>query len=102
MNVIQGKCFCLKLQRIFLYFLKDYELQLLTYKALQDPTASPLKEPKIVCASDNIIQEVGFYQLFWYEFTSSQLLLCQKSNADCSFLVNKVNWIFFFFHSTSI
>ncbi|XP_037119551.1 plectin a isoform X4 [Syngnathus acus] len=36
---------------------KDYELQLLTYKALQDPPASPLKKPKMECASDDIIQE---------------------------------------------
>lgn len=31
----------------------------MTYKALQDPIASPLKKPKMECASDNIIQEVG-------------------------------------------
>lgn len=38
---------------------QDYEFQILTYKALQDPIASPLKKPKMECASDNIIQEVG-------------------------------------------
>ena len=32
----------------------------MTYKALQDPIASPLKKPKMECVSDNIIQEVGF------------------------------------------
>lgn len=39
--------------------MKDYEFQILTYKALQDPIASPLKKPKMECASDDIIQEVG-------------------------------------------
>lgn len=32
----------------------------MTYKALQDPIASPLKKAKMECTSDNIIQEVGF------------------------------------------
>lgn len=32
----------------------------MTYKAMQDPTVSPLKKPKIECASDDIIQEVSF------------------------------------------
>lgn len=39
---------------------QDYEFQILTYRALQDPIASPLKKPKMECASDNIIEEVGF------------------------------------------
>lgn len=39
-------------------FFQDYELQLLMYKAVEDPTASPLKKPKIQAASDEIIQEV--------------------------------------------
>lgn len=38
--------------------LKDYELLVLTYRALQDPMASPLKKPRMECASDDIIQEV--------------------------------------------
>uniref|UniRef100_A0A3B3CL01 Plectin a n=1 Tax=Oryzias melastigma TaxID=30732 RepID=A0A3B3CL01_ORYME len=37
--------------------IKDYELLILTYKALQDPLASPLKKPKVECASDSVIQE---------------------------------------------
>ena len=40
-------------------FFQDYELQILTYKALQDPISSPLKKRKMESASDNIIQEVG-------------------------------------------
>ncbi|CAB1321217.1 unnamed protein product [Coregonus sp. 'balchen'] len=35
----------------------DYELQVVTYKALVEPLASPLKKTKMECASDNIIQE---------------------------------------------
>lgn len=45
---------------IIFFFFQDYELQILTYKALQDPITSPLKKPKMECASDDIIQEVGF------------------------------------------
>ncbi|XP_042362490.1 LOW QUALITY PROTEIN: plectin a [Plectropomus leopardus] len=48
---------CQKNAKAYIDSVKDYELQILTYKALQDPIASPLKKPKIECASDNIIQE---------------------------------------------
>lgn len=52
--------FDLKLLSSFCFlFVKDYEFQILTYKALQDPIASPLKKPKMECASDNIIQQVS-------------------------------------------
>ena len=40
-------------------FPQDYELQVVTYKALVEPLASPLRKTKMECASDNIIQEVG-------------------------------------------
>ncbi|XP_061615377.1 plectin a isoform X6 [Phyllopteryx taeniolatus] len=48
---------CQKNAKDYIDSVKDYELQLLTYKALQDPAASPLKKPKLECASDDIIQE---------------------------------------------
>ncbi|KAI4818180.1 hypothetical protein KUCAC02_011539, partial [Chaenocephalus aceratus] len=48
---------CQKNAKAYIDSVKDYELQILTYKALQDPMASPLKKPKMDCASDNIIQE---------------------------------------------
>lgn len=51
----------------FFFFFQDYEFQILTYKALQDPIASPLKKPKMECASDNIIQEVGLSHTTWGE-----------------------------------
>lgn len=37
---------------------KDYELQLVTYKAQVEPVVSPAKKPKFQSASDSIIQEV--------------------------------------------
>lgn len=40
-------------------FPQDYELQVVMYKALVEPLASPLRKTKMECASDNIIQEVG-------------------------------------------
>ncbi|XP_058475646.1 plectin a isoform X4 [Solea solea] len=48
---------CHKNAKDYIDSVKDYEFQVLTYKALQDPIASPLKKPKMECASDNIIQE---------------------------------------------
>ncbi|XP_067346971.1 plectin a isoform X6 [Channa argus] len=48
---------CQKDAKAYIDSVKDYEFQILTYKALQDPIASPLKKPKIESASDNIIQE---------------------------------------------
>ncbi|XP_060916496.1 plectin a isoform X13 [Labrus mixtus] len=48
---------CQKNAKDYIDSVKDYELQLLTYKALQDPIASPIKKPKMECASDDIIQE---------------------------------------------
>ncbi len=38
--------------------MQDYELQLVTYKALAEPIASPLKKTKMESVSDDIIQEV--------------------------------------------
>ncbi|KAM6974051.1 plectin a isoform 2-T2 [Tautogolabrus adspersus] len=48
---------CQKNAKDYIDSVKDYEFQLLTYKALQDPIASPIKKPKMECASDDIIQE---------------------------------------------
>ncbi|KAM4538788.1 plectin a isoform 3-T3 [Odontesthes bonariensis] len=48
---------CQKNAKAYIDSVKDYELLILTYKALQDPIASPLKKPKMECASDDIIQE---------------------------------------------
>ncbi|KAL0962606.1 hypothetical protein UPYG_G00342470 [Umbra pygmaea] len=48
---------CQKLAKAYIDAVKDYELQVVTYKALVEPMASPLKKAKMECASDNIIQE---------------------------------------------
>ncbi|XP_033831135.1 plectin a isoform X5 [Periophthalmus magnuspinnatus] len=48
---------CQKNAKAYIDSVKDYELLLLTYKAMEDPTVSPLKKPKMEGASDNIIQE---------------------------------------------
>ncbi|XP_055368808.1 plectin a isoform X7 [Betta splendens] len=48
---------CQKDAKAYIDSLKDYEFQILAYRALQDPIASPLKKPKMESASDNIIQE---------------------------------------------
>ncbi|KAM4630364.1 plectin a isoform 2-T2 [Polymixia lowei] len=48
---------CQKYAKAYIDAVKDYELQVVTYKALQDPIASPLKKTKMESASDNIIQE---------------------------------------------
>lgn len=41
-----------------LFPLKDYELQLVTYKAQVEPVSSPAKKSKVHSASDSVIQEV--------------------------------------------
>ncbi|XP_035274026.1 plectin-like isoform X28 [Anguilla anguilla] len=48
---------CQKYAKGYIDAIKDYELQLVTYKALVEPLASPLKKTKMESASDNIIQE---------------------------------------------
>ncbi|MED6276493.1 hypothetical protein CHARACLAT_003573 [Characodon lateralis] len=48
---------CQKNAKAYIDSVKDYEFLALTYRALQDPMASPLKKPRMECASDNIIQE---------------------------------------------
>ncbi|XP_062870905.1 plectin a isoform X9 [Trichomycterus rosablanca] len=48
---------CEKHTKSYIDTVKDYELQLVTYKALVEPIASPLKKIKMESASDSIIQE---------------------------------------------
>ncbi|XP_049440081.1 plectin isoform X7 [Epinephelus fuscoguttatus] len=48
---------CQKYAKAYIDTIKDYELQLVAYKAHVDPLASPLKKSKLDSASDNIIQE---------------------------------------------
>ncbi|KAL2084633.1 hypothetical protein ACEWY4_020151 [Coilia grayii] len=48
---------CQKYAKAYIDTIKDYELQLIAYKAQVEPLASPLKKTKMDSASDNIIQE---------------------------------------------
>ncbi|XP_046690941.1 plectin a isoform X1 [Silurus meridionalis] len=48
---------CQKYAKAYIDTVKDHELQLVTYKALVEPIASPLKKIKVESASDDIIQE---------------------------------------------
>ncbi|KAJ8290938.1 hypothetical protein GJAV_G00019420 [Gymnothorax javanicus] len=48
---------CQKYAKGYIDAIKDYELQLVTYKALVEPLTSPVKKAKMESASDNIIQE---------------------------------------------
>uniref|UniRef100_A0A672RFU1 Plectin-like n=1 Tax=Sinocyclocheilus grahami TaxID=75366 RepID=A0A672RFU1_SINGR len=48
---------CQKYAKAYIDATKDYELQLVMYKALVEPIASPLKKTKMESASDDIIQE---------------------------------------------
>ncbi|XP_034017103.1 plectin a isoform X5 [Thalassophryne amazonica] len=48
---------CQRNAKDYIDSVKDCELQILTYKALQDPIVSPLKKARMESASDDIIQE---------------------------------------------
>uniref|UniRef100_A0A665SYI1 Plectin-like n=1 Tax=Echeneis naucrates TaxID=173247 RepID=A0A665SYI1_ECHNA len=48
---------CQTYAKAYIDTIKDYELQLVAYKAQVEPLASPLKKTKLDSASDNIIQE---------------------------------------------
>ncbi|KAM6910391.1 plectin isoform 2-T2 [Xenentodon cancila] len=48
---------CQKYAKAYIDTIKDYELQLVAYRAQVEPLASPLKKTKLDSASDNIIQE---------------------------------------------
>ncbi|XP_031432418.1 plectin-like isoform X14 [Clupea harengus] len=48
---------CQKYAKAYIDTIKDYELQLIAYKAQVEPLTSPLKKTKMDSASDNIIQE---------------------------------------------
>ncbi|XP_013874539.1 plectin isoform X6 [Austrofundulus limnaeus] len=48
---------CQKYAKAYIDTIKDYELQLVAYRAQVEPLAAPLKKTKLDSASDNIIQE---------------------------------------------
>ncbi|XP_066873700.1 plectin isoform X1 [Kogia breviceps] len=48
---------CQRFAKQYINAIKDYELQLVTYKAQLEPVASPAKKPKVQSGSESIIQE---------------------------------------------
>ncbi|XP_069477962.1 plectin isoform X5 [Ambystoma mexicanum] len=61
---------CQKYAKQYIDAIKDYELQLVTYKAQVEPAASPAKKPKVQSASDNIIQEYVDLRTRYSELTT--------------------------------
>ncbi|XP_063780809.1 plectin [Pseudophryne corroboree] len=61
---------CQKYAKQYIDAIKDFELQLVTYKAHVEPAASPLKKPKVQSASDNIIQEYVELRTKYSELTT--------------------------------
>ncbi|XP_028919848.1 plectin isoform X5 [Ornithorhynchus anatinus] len=61
---------CQKYAKQYINAIKDYELQLVTYKAQVEPVASPAKKPKVQSASDGIIQEYVELRTQYSELTT--------------------------------
>ncbi|RXM31482.1 hypothetical protein EOD39_6946 [Acipenser ruthenus] len=61
---------CQKYAKGYIDTIKDYELQLVTYKAMVEPLASPVKKAKVESAADNIIQEYVTLRTRYSELTT--------------------------------
>ncbi|XP_069588296.1 plectin-like isoform X5 [Ranitomeya imitator] len=61
---------CQKYAKQYIDAIKDFELQLVTYKAQVEPAASPVKKPKVQSTSDNIIQEYVELRTKYSELTT--------------------------------
>ncbi|XP_073399406.1 plectin isoform X4 [Dendrobates tinctorius] len=61
---------CQKYAKQYIDAIKDFELQLVTYKAQVEPVASPVKKPKVQSTSDNIIQEYVELRTKYSELTT--------------------------------
>ncbi|KAM4687860.1 plectin isoform 3-T3 [Discoglossus pictus] len=61
---------CQKYAKQYIDAIKDFELQLVTYKAQVEPAVSPVKKPKVQSASDNIIQEYVELRTKYSELTT--------------------------------
>ncbi|XP_058035009.1 plectin isoform X29 [Ahaetulla prasina] len=59
-----------RLAKQYIDAIKDYELQLVTYKAQVEPVSSPAKKPKVQSASDSIIQEYVDLRTQYSELTT--------------------------------
>ncbi|XP_041039511.1 plectin-like isoform X7 [Carcharodon carcharias] len=58
---------CEKFAKQYIDAIKDFELQLVTYKAQMEPVISPVKKQKVVSASDTVIQELVDLQTRYIE-----------------------------------
>ncbi|KAM9387057.1 plectin [Phaethornis superciliosus] len=61
---------CQRYAKQYIDAIKDYELQLVTFKAQVEPVASPAKKPKVQSASDSIIQEYVDLRTQYSELTT--------------------------------
>ncbi|XP_041262041.1 plectin [Onychostruthus taczanowskii] len=61
---------CQRYAKQYIDAIKDYELQLVSFKAQVEPVASPAKKPKVQSASDSIIQEYVDLRTQYSELTT--------------------------------
>ncbi|XP_055654367.1 plectin isoform X16 [Falco peregrinus] len=61
---------CQRYAKQYIDAIKDYELQLVSFKAQVEPMASPAKKPKVQSASDSIIQEYVDLRTRYSELTT--------------------------------
>ncbi|ELW63397.1 Plectin [Tupaia chinensis] len=61
---------CQRLAKQYINAIKDYELQLVTYKAQLEPVASPAKRPKVQSGSESVIQEYVDLRTRYSELTT--------------------------------
>uniref|UniRef100_A0A8C0SBN2 Plectin n=1 Tax=Canis lupus familiaris TaxID=9615 RepID=A0A8C0SBN2_CANLF len=61
---------CQQLAKQYINAIKDYELQLVTYKAQLEPVASPAKKPKVQSGSESVIQEYVDLRTRYSELTT--------------------------------
>ncbi|XP_060053670.1 plectin isoform X4 [Erinaceus europaeus] len=61
---------CQRFAKQYINAIKDYELQLVTYKAQLEPVASPAKKPKVQSGSESVIQEYVDLRMRYSELTT--------------------------------
>ncbi|KAB1258003.1 Plectin [Camelus dromedarius] len=61
---------CQRFAKQYINAIKDYELQLVTYKAQLEPVASPAKKPKVQSGSESVIQELVDLRTRYSELTT--------------------------------
>ncbi|XP_053415522.1 plectin isoform X20 [Nycticebus coucang] len=61
---------CQRFAKQYINAIKDYELQLVTYKVQLEPVASPAKKPKVQSGSESVIQEYVDLRTRYSELTT--------------------------------